>query len=330
MPKVKSNSTATAIAPKREHGTSVVSALKQVRELIVHGKLSPGTWILEEELAKRLHLSRTPTRAALQWLQQEGYIREHRTATRARMIVAPLTKEDAKELYSVIGRLEGLAGRITAALPKSERMVVVNQLKSLNQQLAEVKLDANKHGEIFDLDRNFHRLVVESGAGPRLQSWHQTVEPQVERYWRLYANSMLINFQFSINEHNDIIRALVAGDADQVEHSLQVNWENGCERLGHIIDIFGERGLEIPRQSDAKKTADSVSLWRGDRCVLSQSWYSGSFVVRRDRDRPRWPRHGSSAIQILFNMLPAEPTTSRTIRSPLASTWPKEKSSAMK
>ena len=242
MPKVKSNSTATAIAPKREHGTSVVSALKQVRELIVHGKLSPGTWILEEELAKRLHLSRTPTRAALQWLQQEGYIREHRTATRARMIVAPLTKEDAKELYSVIGRLEGLAGRITAALPKSERMVVVNQLKSLNQQLAEVKLDANKHGEIFDLDRNFHRLVVESGAGPRLQSWHQTVEPQVERYWRLYANSMLINFQFSINEHNDIIRALVAGDADQVERSLQVNWENGCERLGHIIDIFGERG----------------------------------------------------------------------------------------
>jgi DNA-binding GntR family transcriptional regulator len=168
MPKVKGNS--AAIAPKPEHGTSVLSALTQVRELIVHGKLSPGTWILEEELAKRLHLSRTPTRAALQWLQQEGYIREHRTAARSRMVVSPLTKEDAKELYSVIGRLEGLAGRVTAALPKSERMVLVNQLKSLNQQLAEVKLDPSKQGDIFDLDRNFHRLVVESGAGPRLQS----------------------------------------------------------------------------------------------------------------------------------------------------------------
>jgi DNA-binding GntR family transcriptional regulator len=36
---------------KRQHGTSVLTALKQVRELIVPGKLSPGTWIVEEELA---------------------------------------------------------------------------------------------------------------------------------------------------------------------------------------------------------------------------------------------------------------------------------------
>jgi DNA-binding GntR family transcriptional regulator len=242
MAKVKRSNNSAETVPRREHGASVLSALNQVRELIVLGKLSPGTWILEEELAKRLHLSRTPTRAALQWLQQEGYIREHRTATRARMIVSPLTKQDAKELYSLIGRLEGLAGRVTAALPKRERMAIVHQLKGLNQQLAEVKLHPNKQGDIFDLDRSFHRLVVESGAGPRLRSWHQTVEPQVERYWRLYANSMLINFQLSVNEHNDIIRALVAGDANRLERSLQVNWENGYERLAHIIDIFGERG----------------------------------------------------------------------------------------
>lgn len=242
MPKVKIKRTSTVIVAKREHGTSVLSALKQIRELIVHGKLSPGTWLVEGELAKRLHLSRTPTRAALQWLQQEGYVREYRTATKSRMIVSPMTKEDANELYSVIGRLEGLAGRRTATLPKAGRMVVVNRLKSLNQQLAEVKVDPSKQGAIFDLDRDFHRLVVESGAGPRLHSWHQTIEPQVERYWRLYANSIMSNLQFSINEHNDIIRALTAGDADQVERSLQVNWENGCERLGHVIDIFGERG----------------------------------------------------------------------------------------
>jgi len=242
MPKVRIKRTSTVSVPKREHGTSVLSALRQVRELIVHGKLSPGTWIVEGELAKRLNLSRTPTRAALQWLQQEGYILEQRTATKARMIVSPLTKEDANELYSVIGRLEGLAGRITAALPKAERMVVVNQLKSLNQQLTDVKGDPSKQGAIFDVDRDFHRLVVGSGAGPRLRSWHKTIEPQVERYWRLYASSIMSDLQFSINEHNDIIRALTAGDADKVERCLQVNWENGCERLGRVIDVFGERG----------------------------------------------------------------------------------------
>lgn len=229
-------------ATKREHGTSVLSALHQVRELIVQGKLSPGTWIVEGELAKRLHLSRTPARAALQWLQQEGYIRVHRTANKSRMIVSPLTKEDANELYAVIGRLEGLAGRITAALPKSERLVIAQKLKALNGKLAEIISNPSEQGQIFDIDRDFHRLVVESGAGPRLHNLHKMIEPQVERYWRLYASSIIGNLQYSIDEHNEIINALIAGDANLMERSLQINWEKGRERLGKVIDIFGERG----------------------------------------------------------------------------------------
>jgi DNA-binding GntR family transcriptional regulator len=227
---------------KRKQDTTVLQALERVRELIVHGKLSPGTWIVEEELAKRLHVSRTPVRAVLQWLQQEGYVREQRTATKSRMIVSPLTKEDATELYSVIGRLEGLAGRLTAGLPKAERTAIAQKLNSLNQQLGEIRTNPSKHGAIFNVDRDFHRLVVESGSGPRLRAWHKTIEPQVERYWRLYASSITNNLEFSINEHNEIIAALVEGNADRMERSLQVNWENGCERVGHIIDIFGERG----------------------------------------------------------------------------------------
>src|SRR5690242_15111955 len=172
------------LKPKREHGNSVLTALHQVRQLIVEGKLSPGTWIVEGELAKRLHLSRTPARAALQWLQQEGYVQVHRTANKSRMIVSPLTKEDANELYAIIGRLEGLAARITAQLPKAERTAMADQLKRLNQRLADIKDHPSEQGAIFDIDRNFHRLIVESAAGPRLRSLHNTVEPQVEQIGR--------------------------------------------------------------------------------------------------------------------------------------------------
>ena len=106
MPSTRTKDHAKARPPRLVHGTSVLTAFQQLRELIVHGKLSPGTWIVEGDLAKRLHVSRTPVRAALNKLQQEGYVREHRMANKSRMIVAPLTKEDAAELYSVIGRLE--------------------------------------------------------------------------------------------------------------------------------------------------------------------------------------------------------------------------------
>jgi DNA-binding GntR family transcriptional regulator len=242
MPAVKTEKNLKPTLVKREHGTSVLSALEQVRELIVSGKLSPGTWIVEGELAKRLNLSRTPARAALQWLQQEGYVREHRTATKSRMIVAPLTKEDASELYAVIGHFEGLAGRTVAALPKPERLAIIRQLKTLNQELIAARDDTSKQAAIFDLDREFHHLIVASGAGPRLRAWHKAIEPQVERYWRLYASSIMSNLQTSINEHNDIIRALTEGDAERTERSLQINWENGYVRLSQVIDIFGERG----------------------------------------------------------------------------------------
>ena len=60
------------------------------------------------------------------------------------MFIFSLTKEDANELYSVIGRVEGLAGRITAELPKVKRMAIVHQLKHLNQQPGEIKGDAVK------------------------------------------------------------------------------------------------------------------------------------------------------------------------------------------
>jgi DNA-binding GntR family transcriptional regulator len=230
------------LPPKPEHGTSVITAFQQIRELIVHGRLSPGSWVVEGDLAERLNISRTPVRAALHWLQRDGYVHEHRTANKSRIVVSPLTKEDAGELYSIIGHVEGLAGRNIAALPKSQRAAIAQKLKALNQQLSEVAKTSTGTGSIFDLDHQFHAEIVTAGAGPRLSVLHRAIEPQAERYWRLYASSILQNLHLSVEEHEVIIRALVAGDADQLERALQTNWTHGCERLAQVIDVFGERG----------------------------------------------------------------------------------------
>jgi DNA-binding GntR family transcriptional regulator len=228
---------------KTEHGMSLQTAFQEIRELIVHGKLSPGTWIVEGDLADRLGMSRTPIRGALQWLQREGYVLEHKNVSKSRTVVAPLTKEDASELYSIIGRIEGLAGRRTASLPKASRMEIARQLKNYNQQLDEiVKSRPAKAGSIFDLDRNFHRTIVESAAGPRLLALHKAVEPQAERYWRLYASSIIHDLHRSVAEHSEIIAAIAEGNADRIERGLQSNWEKGAERLAYVIDVFGERG----------------------------------------------------------------------------------------
>ena len=50
-------------APGMDRGTHV---FEQLRELIVWGRIAPGTRIIEAEVANRLNVSRTPVRAALQ------------------------------------------------------------------------------------------------------------------------------------------------------------------------------------------------------------------------------------------------------------------------
>src|SRR5580692_403679 len=117
---------------KAEHGTSVGIAFQRIRELVVHGKLAPGTWIVEGDLCEHLNMSRTPVRGALYLLQREGYVIDSRSGSKSRMIVAPLTKEDASELYPMIGRVEGLAGRRAAALPQSDRDEVAAKLRLVN------------------------------------------------------------------------------------------------------------------------------------------------------------------------------------------------------
>jgi DNA-binding GntR family transcriptional regulator len=180
---------------------------------------------------------------AIQWLQREGYVLEHRNVSKSRMIVAPLTKEDANELYMIIGSLEGIAGRGVASLPQAQRKQIAGQLRALNDRLDTIACGQSNHpGEIFEIDRDFHRLIVKYGAGPRLTTLHGGIEPQTERYWRLYASSIIKDLHISVEEHKEIIRAVEAADADAVDAGLTQNWLKGSERLGHVIDIFGERG----------------------------------------------------------------------------------------
>jgi DNA-binding GntR family transcriptional regulator len=228
---------------KGERGHSIHLIFVRLREMIITGKLAPGTWIIESDLAERLGFSRTPIRGALHWLQREGYVVATGNSSKSRMLVAPLTKEDALELYVIIGHLEGLAARLAAELPSAKRAATIQQMKEYNAGLVELARtrhsDANR---IFECDLNFHRTLVEASAGPLLLELHKTVLPQAERYWRLYAGAILDELDTSISEHQKIITAISKGDADGAERGIQVNWENGVNRLSKVIDALGERG----------------------------------------------------------------------------------------
>ncbi len=234
---------ALEVAPIPETVNGLHKAVQVLRDLIVMGHLAPGSRLTESELAERLHLSRTPIRGALLWLQREGYVLAAPGKVKTRIMVAPLTHEDAAEIYAIIGRLEGLAAGRAAQLPAAKRRALVNRLSLCNRQLMRLASGGDRTpGRIFELDKLFHRSIVEAGAGPRLKGMHKAIQPLTERYWRLYMSAIIDKLSASTAEHEQIINSLHRGEAAAAERAMQVNWENGAQRLYGVIQAWGERG----------------------------------------------------------------------------------------
>lgn len=228
-------------APQRAARPELV--YRKLRELIVRGQLAPGTRIVETDVSQRLGVSRTPIRGALQRLQQEGYIVDSPALQQSRPTVAPLTREDAHELFSILAEVEGLAARFAASRPAAQREKLALELAAINAQFRKAA-DAKQqnHNRLWELDERFHRRYVEVAAGPRLLTLFEAVKPQAERYERIYVSLLSRDLTASVNEHAQIIRAIKQGNVDAAQAAVQTNWRNAAERLATVITNVGERG----------------------------------------------------------------------------------------
>lgn len=215
---------------------------QRVRQLIVTGRIAPGTRVVETTVAERLGVSRTPVRAALQRLAQEGYVAIE-DGRRSRSLVAPLTRADARELFFIVGEIEGLAARWAAELPDGERGDVAKDLDGFNGDYRSASRETDPDFDrLFRLDERFHRRYVEAGAGPRLRALHDAIKPQAERYIRVYIGALTEAIQISLTEHDAIVAAIEDGHPDAAQQAVQTNWRNAAGRLSRVIESVGERG----------------------------------------------------------------------------------------
>src|SRR5690606_4103927 len=122
-------------------------ALMGVRDLVISGEIRAGARLSEVALAEKLGISRTPLRAALARLEQEGLgeaIPSRGDAVRS------VTREDVIDAIELRGVLEGMALRLAA-----ERGVAPARMGELHRLLAE--LDQAQQGEVEQMD--FDRYV---------------------------------------------------------------------------------------------------------------------------------------------------------------------------
>jgi DNA-binding GntR family transcriptional regulator len=233
----------TGEAASAPHGSRPEQVYTRLRDLIVQGLLSPGSRIIETEIAGRLGVSRTPVREALQRLQQEGFVTGSPGAQQSRLTVAPLTRADVHELLNIVGALEGLGAYEAASLDESRRRALVAELREINNQFHRAgRRVPPEHSAAYDADDRFHRRIVEANAGPRILALHDSVKPQAERYIRMYISMLTSDIGTSVAEHEAITVGIEQGRADIAQNAVVLNWRHAADRLSRVIEVAGERG----------------------------------------------------------------------------------------
>jgi len=140
--------------------SQTVSALLRLRELILDGEVRAGDRMSELALVERLGVSRTPIRAALVRLEQEGLLHAIPTGGFA---VSAFNESEIHAAIEIRGTLEGLAARLAAERGVTEAALL--ELRSCLFELDRVVLESGVTVRNFSayakLNEQFHRLIIE-------------------------------------------------------------------------------------------------------------------------------------------------------------------------
>lgn len=177
-----------------------------LRSSILSGRLKPGTVLSQVEVARALHVSRTPVREAMRMLQEGGLLVGE---PNFRSRVLGFDAKDIEALYMKRILMESLAVTLT-----TQRMSDF-ELRKLRELIEALEgEDSHRSFAIWlDLHRALHRVIV-SKSGEGFASELEMLELRSERYQSAYKGEHLPGWwQRGELEHRAIFEAMAARDA---------------------------------------------------------------------------------------------------------------------
>jgi DNA-binding GntR family transcriptional regulator len=210
----------------RLQATATDFVLDTIRAEILGGRHAPGSTLRQEELAERLGVSRMPVREALKRLEAEGLVD---VLPSRRVRVAPLSAEEAHDVYDMRAALEPLAIRL--AIPR---------LRDSDLRAAERALrEADEEGDAATFGvRNaaFHLALMAPCDRPRLLAAITSLLDVSDRYQRAALHDDTHN-DLVREEHHRLLAAVRAGDAEAAARATAEHVSGAGER---VLTIFTE------------------------------------------------------------------------------------------
>lgn len=161
------NANAPITATEESGGSQAVKAQLRLREMILAGELAGGARIAELAIVERLGVSRTPIRAALMRLEQEGLLEALPNGGYA---VRTFSERDVADAIELRGTVEGLAARLAAERGVASVLLVEARacLAEIDAVLERPALDDESWTRYVAVNQRFHNLMSEMAGSPVL------------------------------------------------------------------------------------------------------------------------------------------------------------------
>lgn len=189
-------------------------AYLEIKRKIIFGELLPMSEVSEEQLQKELNISRTPIREALQRLAKEHFVLIY---PRRGTIVSDITLDVINSIYEIRLLNEPYIARSAC------RYISQKSIDELYQAFSDTSLnleDREKRDYYIEMDRKLHNMLTEHTNNFMLKDLFQIVNDHNHRI-RIMTSKRNMNYQRSIEEHLEILRALRDRDEDRIEQSVR-------------------------------------------------------------------------------------------------------------
>lgn len=204
-------------------------AYELILDAIDTGAYKPGDRLVENELAERFGVSRTPIREALQRLETQSLL----TRDGRSLIVASLSHNQLAELYVVRAELEGLAASLAAQHATPE------EIRVLRGMVEDDRKRLSNPAQLSRSNRRFHKQL-------HLASHNRYLVQQldlVHRTMALLATTSLAaegRSERAVGEHDAIVTAIEARDQEAAYAALKTHISQAFETRIKLDSMAGE------------------------------------------------------------------------------------------
>lgn len=181
----------------------------ELKKAIFDGRIKEGEHLVENTIAEKMNVSRTPVREALRQLEAEGLVVN---IPRRGAIVKGITLQDAEEIYDLREVLEGLTTRLAC---KNRTEEDINRLNDILNLMAEAVKEED-YCKYLNLHKGYNDIILNSSSNKRLQSMMKNIYEHLAslRSVSLYNKDRRV---LAIEEHRQIVNAIEKRDEVRAE-----------------------------------------------------------------------------------------------------------------